>query len=323
MPTRDKIKFEFISMKRALIITILIFFVFNSSVFGYWIWTPKTNKWVNPKYAVKDNPKKQLEYAMELYDSEKYKEAMQEFKKLINKFPKSYEASEAQFFIGSCFEKQDKSYEAFKAYQTVIDKYPFSERTNEVIEKEYSIGEQFLEKQTSTFWQTFSGQENPAVEIYRAVINNAPYSKYADISQYKIGLILKDLGRATESREEFGKLINEYPQSQWVKAAKYQMALIDAEIAPEPDYSQESTKTAVEGFEEFVSEYPEAELSKDARQQISRLKEKEAKKDFDIAKFYEKQKAFESAKIYYKYVFDNYPGTTWSERALEQYRSLE
>ena len=311
-------------MKRKLIIAILIFFVLNSSAFGYWIWTPKTNKWLNPKYATKDSPKKQLEFALEFYDSEKYEKAIQEFNKLIRRFPKSYEASEAQFFIGTCWEKKDKLYEAFIAYQKVIDKYPFSERTSQIIEKQYNIAEEYLEKQAmSTFWQTFSGQENPAVEIFRAVIDNAPYSKYADMAQYKIGLVLKNLGRLIESKEEFEKLINEYPQSQWLKAAKYQIALIDARIAPEPGYSQESTRDAVKGFEEFVEQYPEAELSKDAREKIRELKEKEAKNNFDIAKFYEKQKSFESAKIYYKCVFEDYPETFWAAKALEQYQILE
>jgi len=273
-------------MKR-IIITIFIFFAFSSSVFGYWIWTPKTNKWLNPKYATKDSPKKQLEFALEFYNSKKYEKAMQEFNKLIRHFPKSYEASEAQFFIGSCWEDLDKLYEAFKAYQKVIDKYPFSEKTGQIIEKQYNIGERYLEKQTSTFWRTLSGEENPGVEIFRAVVNNAPYGKYADIAQYKIGLVLKNLGRLQESKEELDKLINEYPQSEWVKAAKYQIALIDAKIAPEPEYSQESTREAVKGFEEFIKQYPDTQLSKNAIEEIRRLKEKEAKNNFEIAEFYE------------------------------------
>jgi outer membrane protein assembly factor BamD len=309
-------------MKKVLLVSTLIFFAFNPSVWGYWIWSPKTNKWVNPKYETKDNPKKQLTYALEFYNARKYKEAMREFNKLINKFPKSFEASEAQFFIGRCWEKQGKLYEAFLAYQTVIDKYPFSERTVQILERQYQIGERYLEKSFG-FWQSFSGQEHPAIEIFRTVVNNAPYSEYADKAQYKVGLVLKGLGRIDEAKEEFAKLIDEYPQSEWVKAAKYQIALIDAEIAPDPEYSQESAGDAVKGFEEFVKQYPDAQLSQQAKEHIRQLKEKEAKKNFDIAKFYEKQKSFDSAKIYYRYVFENYPESSLAAQALERYRILE
>ena len=310
-------------MKKKLIIAIVVFFALNSSAFGFWIWTPKTNKWVNPKYAAKDSPKKQLEFSLGFYNSEKYEKAIQEFKKTIKHFPKSHEASEAQFFIGLSWEKLDKSYQAFKAFQMVIDKYPFSERAGEIIEKQYEIGEDCLEKQVANFWQTFSGQENPAVEVFRAVIDNAPYGEHADISQYKIGLVLKDLDRLVESREEFQKVIDEHPQSQWVKAAKYQIALVDAQMAPEPEYSQETTRDAVKGFEEFVKQYPEAELSKKAKKKISKLKEKEAENNFEIAKFYERQKDLESAKIYYRYVFEHYRDSSWAVKALEHYQIIE
>ena len=45
-------------------------------------------KWVNPKYAVKDTPKEQYDFAMEFYTTKEYKEAVREFKKLLKKVKK-------------------------------------------------------------------------------------------------------------------------------------------------------------------------------------------------------------------------------------------
>ena len=50
---------------------------------AYWVWTPKTGKWINPKYAVKDTPKQQMEWAMGFYEAGEYKRAISEFQKLI------------------------------------------------------------------------------------------------------------------------------------------------------------------------------------------------------------------------------------------------
>src|SRR5512135_1075396 len=95
---------------------------------AYWIWTPKTGKWVNPKNAVKPSPKEQFESAKGLYESKGYEEAKREFKKLLKSYPKSSEAAESQYYLGLIEEAQGNLYEAFQAYQKVIDKYPFSQR---------------------------------------------------------------------------------------------------------------------------------------------------------------------------------------------------
>ena len=126
-----------------------------------------------------------------------------------------------------------------------------------------------------------------------------------------------------EARTEFQKLLDEYPQSEWVKAAKYQIALCDAKAAPKPAYDQSTTKDAVKEFEDFVKAYPDADLSAKAKKHISSLKEKEAENNFKIAAFYEKQKSYTAARVYYNIIVDEYPGTSWSIKAMERLRILE
>ncbi|MDP2938582.1 MAG: outer membrane protein assembly factor BamD [Candidatus Omnitrophota bacterium] len=310
-------------MKRVLIILSFFFFLSANFAYAYWIWTPKTGRWINPKYAVKANPNEQLEFAKSLLDNKNYEKAKTEFEKLIRHFGRSKEAAEAQFFIGVCLEKLNKPYEAFKAYDKVIKKYPFSERTQEIVEKEYMIADKLFKTQRSKVLEAVAGRDYNVVEILRAVVNNAPYGKYAPIAQYKIGLFYKSIGMYPESKEEFEKVINEYPLSEWVKAAKYQIALSDAQSSLKPNYDQSSTKSALKEFEEFVKVYPEAELTTDAKKQMQDLKNIEAESNFNIAKFYEKQKKIEPAKIYYKHIIADYPNSVWASWAMEKLEALE
>lgn len=309
-------------MKKTLIICLCAFFVLSSQAFAYWIWTPETRKWLNPKYAVKDTPKAQFEFAKSFFDQGQYKKANNEFQKVINAFPKAVEAAEAQYYIGESLEKLDEPYAAFKAYQKVITKYPFSERITEITEKEFKIGEKLLE-QKATFWQHISGYEYPVVEVFRAVIENAPYSKYAPASYFNIGLFLKELGGFSEAKSEFDKIISEYPQSEWVDKAKYQIALCDYKMSLKPDYDQTTSKSATEKFEDIVKANPDAELSKKAKETVSELKEKDAESNFNIAKYYEKRKILESAKIYYKYVTETYPDSPWAAKAAARLYIIE
>lgn len=311
-------------MRRIILISFIIFFVFSvSTAYPFWIWSPKTGKWVNPKYAVKPTPKEQLEHAQGIYNEKEYKQAKREFQKLIKYYPKSLEAAEAQFYLGLVEEAQDNLYQAYLAYQKVIDKYPFSERIQEIIEKQYRIAEEFMAGKKRHALGINLPVENPAIEIFSKVVENSTYGPLAASAQYKLGLVLKGLGRYFEAEEEFQNVISNYPNSEWIDAAKFQIASCRASISRSPDYDQEATSEAKEKFEEFIKEHPDAALSREAENNIQRLREKEAESAFGIGRFYEKQKLYDSAKIYYNDVIENYPKSIWAAKSLERLQSME
>ncbi len=312
-------------MKRAVFLLVLLgVFLFSAApAFSFWIWTPKTGRWVNPKYSVKPNPREQLEFAQEFYNQGKHKEAVEECKKLLKYYPKSYQASEAQFYIGLSLEAMDKLYEAYQAYQKVIDKYPFSTRIDEIIERQLKIGEAFASGEKRKALGVELPLDNPAIEILRKVVDNSTYGKNAAKAQYLLGMVLKDAGRFQEAREEFEKVIAAYPESEWVSLAKYHSADCGSKIAPKGDYDQELTKQAKEKFEEFVKTHPDETLRKEAIGHIDVLKEKEAEGALKIAEFYEKQKRYDSAKIYYQEIASSCPYCKSATKARDKLKELE
>lgn len=309
--------------RRVLILIIVLFSLSVSQAYPYWIWTPKTKKWVNPKTMPKPTPKEQFELAKSLYDSKKYEEAKREFNKVLKAYPKSLEASEAMYYLGLIEEALGNLYEAFKQYQRVIDKYPFSERIQEINEKEYKIAEAFMSGQKRKAMGMTLPVDNPALEIYQKVIDNSTYGPLAPAAQYKLGLVLKSLARYYEAEDAFNKVITNYPNSEWLEAAKFQIAACRAALSKGSDYDQETAREAKQKFEEFVSEHPDAVLSRDAEQNINQLKEKEAESNYNIAVFYEKQKAYQAAKVYYDAIINSYPESKWAAKALEKLQAME
>lgn len=301
---------------------ILSCFVANSA-YPYWIWTPQTKKWINPKNTVRPTPKEQFDLAKSLYDIKKYDEAKREFQKLLRAYPKSYEASESQYYLGRIFEETGNLYEAFKAYQRVIEKYPFSERIQEINEREYKIGEAFMSGEKRKALGVTLPVETPAVEIFSKVVENSTYGPLAAKAQYKLGLVLKGLMRYYEAEDAFNKVISNYPDSEWAEASKYQIADCRAAVSRGPQYDQGAAGEAKQKFEEFVREHPEATLSKEAEKNIEVLKNKEAQAAYDIAVFYEKQKAYEAARVYYEEVVEKYSNTVWAKKSELKLRELE
>ncbi len=309
--------------KLILIFTIVFLGLCVTPAYPYWIWTPKTKKWVNPKALPKSTPKEQFEFAKSFYSLKKYQDAQREFKKLIKAYPKSAEAAESQYYLGVIEEEKGNLYEAYLAYQRVIDKYPFSERIQEIIEKEFKIGERFMAGEKRKALGVELPVENPAIEIFSKVVDNSTYGPLAPAAQYKLGLVLKSLLRYYEAEDAFNKVISNYPSSDWAEAAKFQIAACRAAVSRSPDYDQWATAEAKQKFEEFVREHPDAVLSRDAEKNIAKLNEKEAEANFNIARFYEKQKAYESAKIYYEDVIRNYSDSPWAAKAMERMQVME
>lgn len=317
------VKVYSIMIKILTLILILISASFITPGYSYWIWTPKTGKWVNPKTMVKSTPKEQFDFAKSLYDVKNYEEAKKEFNKLLKSYPKSAEAAESYYYIGLINETTGNIYEAYQAYQKIIDKYPFSERIQELIEREYKIAERFMSGEKRMALGVTLPVENPALEIFAKVVENSTYGPLASKSQYKLGLVLKGLGRYYEAEDAFNKVISSYPDSEWVKAAKFQIAACRGAVSRGPDYDQGATKEAKDKFEEFLRENPDAVLSNDAEKSISDLREKEAESSFNIARFYEKQGEYKAARVYYEDLLINYPRSKWAEKAQARIDFME
>lgn len=307
---------------KTLILTAVFLLFVAGQAYPYWIWTPKSGKWVNPKTAVKANPKEQFDFAKGFYDTKNYEEARREFKKLAKSYPKSLEASEAQYYLGLIEEEQGNLYGAYLDYQRVIDKYPFSERIQEIIEREYKIAESFMSGEKRKALGVVLPVENPAIEIFTKVVENSTYGPLASAAQYKLGLVLKGLLRYYEAEDAFNKVISNYPNSEWAAPAKFQLASCRAAVSRGPEYDQGAAGEAKDKFEEFVREHPDAVLSKEAQKNVEQLKEKEAEATYNIGRFYEKQRAHEAAKIYYSEVVANYIDSPWATKALERLQDM-
>ncbi len=310
-------------MFRRNLLLLVFLFLCPSFCPADWIWTPETGKFINPKWAVKPTPQDQLEYAESFKDQGNCKKAMVEFKKLIRAYPRAKEAPEAEFFTGQCLEDTHKPYEAYQAYQLVIDKYPFSERAAQIVSLEYAIANHLLENKDRSKWaEAVIGSDDRVIEIFRTIIKDAPYGKYAAISQYKIGLYLKEKGLYQEARDEFEKTMNDYPNSEWAQASKFQIAMADKSRASDAQHEQKVASVAMEEFSDFVKTHPDSQLTPEAKEQMTHIKDKEAENNFVIAKFYEKQKNLKAARIYYKEIISSYADTSWGPKALAQLKKI-
>jgi len=295
-----------------LIVSVILFSLAQTTMaHAYWLWTPDSKKFVNPKYAVKDNPKEQYDWAMSFYEAKDYQRATAEFEKLTKNYEYSEYAARSQYYVGLCYENMGKFYLAFQNYQKTIDNFPHIDNMDEIIAREFNIANIYAVKESPKVLGTdiMTSMER-AIEIYKKVVDNSPYGKLADEAQFKLGMALKKVERYDEAIMAFQKIVDDYPSSKFVEEAKYEVATCAYKSSLKPDYDIESTNKAIKAFEEFSQENSTNDLSKEASATIQRLKDKSAEKSMSVAKFYESQKHYESAIIYYQDVVDRFPDSS-------------
>jgi len=312
------------SIFATMLLSLVSVSVLSSVANAYWIWTPETKKFINPKYAVKDSPKEQFDWAMSFYSTKDFQRAAAEFEKLAKQYEFSEYASKAQYYVGLCYEDMNKYYLAYQNYQKAIDNFPHIANTEEILAREFAIANLYLSKPGPKVLGTdIMAPLDRAVEIFKKVVENAPYGKFAEESQFKLGEALKKSERYEEAVQAFHKLLEDYPKSKLATQAMYEESHCAYKASLKPAYDAAATDNAIKTFEKFVYKNKDADLAKNADATMKRLKDNVSEKSFRAAEFYEAQGKTQAAIIYYQDVIDTYPDSIFVSKAKAKIEALK
>ncbi|MBI4598258.1 MAG: outer membrane protein assembly factor BamD [Candidatus Omnitrophica bacterium] len=289
-----------------------------------WVWSPRTG-WVGPGGAVKDTPEEQLLFANAFFERKEYKRARQEFQKLLKAYKESREAPEAQYSLGRCYEEEGDYYRAFKEYRKTTQVYPSSKRFDEVLEREYQIGNYFLAgKKRKLFGiAALLPARDKAVEIFQAIVDDGPFSEYGQLAQYKLGLAHLALQEYEPAVTAFEAVISRYPNSPLIDDARFQIAQASLKGTFKADYDQSPTDLAIRELDAFIKEYPESKLLNEATHRLKELKERRAQHEYQVGQFYERRRRAASALVYYQAIVERFSDTAWAPRAVSRLQVLQ
>jgi len=288
-----------------------------------WVWSPQTG-WVGPSGAVKDTPQEQLAFAAAFFDRHDYDRARREFKKLLRAYPASPEAAEGQYYFGRCYEEDGDYYQAFLEYRKTLQTYPSTNRFQEILEREYQLGNYFLsgKKRKLLGKVAVLPARDKAVEIFQAIVDDGPFSEYGVLAQYKLGLAHLALHDYELAVNAFEQLIARYPDSPLVDDARFQMAQASLKGTFKAGYDQAPTDAAIRELEAFVKSYPESELTGEANRRLEELKERRAQHEFQVAQFYEHRRQVTAALLYYTSIVDRFARSSWGPKAAARIHVL-
>ncbi|MEA3347084.1 MAG: outer membrane protein assembly factor BamD, partial [Candidatus Auribacterota bacterium] len=269
-------------MRKFIRIAVFVLAVFMPTLApAPWIWTPESGKFVNPKWEPKKTAKLQMEHARSLENKREYEKAAYEYKKVAKFFPASAFAPEGQMSLGRVYEKRGQYYEAYLAYKSILEKYPSYGQVNEILDKIYRIGNDFLSGGKRYLWKfKVLSAVDKAAEIFEFIVEQAPYSELAPDAQFKAGLAYQKVRNYNKAVEALEKVIENYPKSDFSDNAKFQIAFTWYTKSKGPQYDQEATDNAIKEFLQFKRGYPESEKKEEAVKLLAELEDRKAEELF-------------------------------------------
>jgi len=292
----------------------------GGSAYAEWTWTPEVGRWINPGRQPRETAALQFQYAETLLADGDTEKAIREYEKVLRYFPDSNYCDLAQYSIGRALEAQDDYRDAVDAYQKVINEYPNTRLFEKVLEKQRNITDHFfqlgVERREKFILLRGSGFDR-AIETYRKIIDNQPFSEFAAEAQYRIGLSYFNMELFDEAAAEFQKLIDYYPASDWTVEAAFGTASCTHSQALPCEYDQTAVEGAISKFNYFLRNFPDSSRADEAREKIRELKEIVAEHEFEIAMYYHHKMRYESARLYLDSIVREYPETKWAKKAGE------
>jgi TolA-binding protein len=133
------------------------------------------------------------------YNLKRYVQAANAYSQVVKAYPKSKEASEADFGILLCL-LQEKRYETFvPRVETFLKRYPQHALASQVM---MQLGDYYMQDQ----------MKERALKTYRELVSLYPNSEWAGDAQFRIALIFINEKRWAEAAEEMEKVIRHYPK---------------------------------------------------------------------------------------------------------------
>ncbi|MBI4745519.1 MAG: tetratricopeptide repeat protein [Deltaproteobacteria bacterium] len=190
----------------------------------------------------------------ELWEAEKYVEAVAQYEKVVSDSPKGHLATDALYQIGNINYLNLRDYsKAIEAYRRLVEMSP---------ESPFSPDAQ---RKVADIYKDKFGDLKGAVAEYKLFIKVFP--KEADKAIYQMArchVLLKEFGKA---REQYEKILKEHPDIDYADDVHYQIA--------NSYYLEGKTGEAIKQFEGLLEGFPDSRFAADARFEIALAKEED------------------------------------------------
>ena len=176
-------------------------------------------------------------------------------------------------------------------------------------------GENYYVKATQEYSQHYYA---PAIDDYQKLIDEYPFSPFAEEAELNIGLAYYKSHNYAEAIGAFNDFLRMHPTSKHLDIASYYLAMSHYDQIGRPDQDQTHTELALEQFQIITRRFPESDFAALSHDQIDICREILARHDYLIGEFYERRANYRAAESRMAEVLALYPDTPIAPEDLDQ-----
>ncbi len=265
--------------------------------------------------------KDQLIVAQEAFDKKNYGLALKAARRVVNIWPLSDFAPQAQFIVGRCYETKGWDEKAFKEYQALLEKYPKAVHYEEVLKRQHEIALRFLAGEWFRVWDYIPlyPSLDKTADLFEKIVKTGPYSSVGPPSQMKLGETRERQNNFADAAKAYELAADRYFDRPQIAAdALYKEALAYKKQAATAEYDQNTAAQAITVCTDFMTLFPDDARVPEAQKIIAGLRIEQARGNLEIARYYEKRNHTEAARIYYNEVVNlslGEPNSPYAETA--------
>ena len=160
------------------------------------------------------------------------------------------------------------------------------------------------------------GNYSSAIENYQHLVDEFPFSPYAEDAELKIGLAYyreQEYGEAVSALNDFQRM---HPTNQNLHLASYYLAMSFFDQIGRADQDQTATVSAMHQFEALEQRFPESSFAELAHERIAICREMLARNQLVVSDFYFKRANYRAAESRLAELMQKYPDTPVASEAL-------
>ena len=252
----------------------------------------------------------------------KQRQARDTYKTIVNSYPRTDAAAEAQFQYAKILQNEGDDRKAFEEYEELIANFRNTKNFNEAVKSQFEIAEGLRNSKKKGFLGLGAPvQPSQLIEMFEQISEVAPYTEYAPKSLLNVGHVHSSQGEENLAIMAYRSVVDNYRGTDYATDAQYQIFQLRG-IKAEESNSPVEDRAQVEAGIDFMNQNPEDQRTQEIQQNLQEIQLREMEKQYNIGMHYEKSGKPDSARVYYREVVKN-PGTPWAAKAQERLNALD
>lgn len=214
----------------------------------------------------------------------------------------------------------------FECVETMLNAYPSLVDFKQLVDREYEIGNAFFAGHRdpaywSLRWIPWLTGEDMTESIYSAALGHAPFSSYAPQARLRLARMYIDDGKSEKALIQLRELTGKYPDSEEKRYGYLELVSALMHLARFGDGDGAYNREANEVMELYLRKYPDSKEADWIRKRVLEAKDINARRLYDLARFYQRTGVTKPAERYLNKVLREYPDSLSadnSERLLSK-----